>query len=182
MDVQPVFNEYKEATYMRQHFSKIEDQCSQVMKKVAKEAFENNMHYHGTMKTIAKAYLSIRQCSVTQAVYHILPKLKLRRVFVAAYFVNINPLEERFPVLPSVKELSKLPADSPNIFKKSNINCYIERPSATFNNRKYSALNHFCYIEFLALYTIENKSTKAFKYHPDELDDDLIENNHEECS
>ena len=32
--------------------------CSQTMKEIAKEAFENNMHHHDTMKTIAKDYLS----------------------------------------------------------------------------------------------------------------------------
>ena len=42
---------------MFQHFSKTENQCSQAMKQAAKEAFENNMHHHDTMKTIAKAYL-----------------------------------------------------------------------------------------------------------------------------
>ena len=56
------------------------------MKQAAKEAFENNIHHHhDTMKTIAKAYLSNRECSVLEAVYHILPELKLRRIFPAVY-------------------------------------------------------------------------------------------------
>ena len=59
MDVQPVFNEYKVVTNISQYFSKTEDQCSQVMKQVAKETFENNMHHHDTMKTISKACLSM---------------------------------------------------------------------------------------------------------------------------
>ena len=44
------------------------------MKQAAKEDFENNMHHHGTMKTIAKAHLSNHECSVQEAVYHILPE------------------------------------------------------------------------------------------------------------
>ena len=55
MDIQPVFNEYKSTTYMRIYFSKTEEQCSEAMKQAAKDAFENNMHHHGIMKTIAKA-------------------------------------------------------------------------------------------------------------------------------
>ena len=35
---------------------------------------------------------------------------------------------------------------------------------------------------FLAYYTLENKPNKTCEYQPDELDDNLIENNHEECS
>ena len=132
MDILPVFNEYKAVTYMCQYFSKTEHRCSQATKQAAKEAFENNMHHHDTMKIIAKAYLSNQECHVQEALYHILPELKLRRIFPAVYFVNTNPPEERVKVLLSQKELCKLPDDSPNIFKKSNIDCYIERPSATF--------------------------------------------------
>ena len=95
MDIQHVFNEYKVVAYMCQYFSKTEDRCSQTMKQAAKEAFENNMHHHDTMKAIANAYLSNRECSVEEAVYHIPSELKLRRIFPAAYFVNTNPVEER---------------------------------------------------------------------------------------
>ena len=167
---------------MCQYFSKTKDQCSQAMKQAAKEVFENNMHHHETMKTIAKAYMSSRECSVQEAVYHILPELKLRRIFPAVSFVNTNLPEERVKVLLSEKELSKLPDDSSNIFKKSNIDRYIERPNATFCHGKYSALNYFCYAEFLAYYTLESKSNNTCDYQPDELDDNLIKNNHKECS
>ena len=83
------------------------------------------MHHHDTMKTIAKAYLSNRECSVQKAVYHILPELKLRRIFPAVYFANTNSSEERVQVLHSEKELSVLPDNSLNIFRKSNIDRYI---------------------------------------------------------
>ena len=41
MDIQPVFNEYKAATYMYmcQYFAEIQDQCSQAMKHATKDAF-----------------------------------------------------------------------------------------------------------------------------------------------
>ena len=80
---------------MCQFFSKTENRCSQAMKQAAKEAFENNMHHHDTKKIIALAYLSNRQCSVQEAVYHILPELKLR-IFAAVYFVNTNPPRKEF--------------------------------------------------------------------------------------
>ena len=46
-----------------------------------------NRHYENNTKD----YLSIEKCSVQEAVYHILPELKLRRIFPAVYFVNTNP-------------------------------------------------------------------------------------------
>ena len=137
-----------------------------------------------TIKIIARAYLSNRECSVQEAVYHIFLEMKLRRIFSDVHFVNTNLPEERVQALFPEKELSELPDDSPNIFKRSNIDCYMERPSATFRNRKYCVLNDFCYAEFLAYYTLENKLNKTCDElnQPDELDDNLTENNHEECS
>ena len=58
----------------------------------------------------------------------------------------------------------------------------MERPNATFCNGKYNILDDFCYAEFLAYYTDENKQSKTGEYQPDELDYYLIKNNHEECS
>ena len=58
----------------------------------------------------------------------------------------------------------------------------MERPSATFCHRKYSISYNFCYAEFLAYFSLENNSSNTCDYHPDELDDNLIENNREEYS
>ena len=53
-------------TYLCQYFPKTEGRCSQAMKKAAKKGFENNMHHHDTIETIAKAYLSNPECSVQE--------------------------------------------------------------------------------------------------------------------
>ena len=79
------------------------------------------MHHHDTTKTIAESYLSNRVCSIQEEVYHILPELKLRRIFPAVSYVNTNTLGERVQVLSSEKEISGLPDVSLNIFKKLNI-------------------------------------------------------------
>ena len=47
---------------------------------------------------------------------------------------------------------------------------------------KYSVLSNFCYADFLAYYTLENKSNKLCEYQPDELDENVTENDHGECS
>ena len=46
----------------------------------------------------------------------------------------------------SDKEFSELPNNSPNIFKKTNVDCYAERPNAKLWNEKYKILNDFCYV------------------------------------
>ena len=55
----------------------------------------------------------------------------------------------------------------------------MEKPNSTFCSRKYSVLKGVCYAEFLAYYTLGNKSGKNCEYQPVELDDNLIENNDE---
>ena len=144
---------FKTVTYMCQYLSKPEDQSLQAMKKAAKEVFEKNMHHHEFMKKIAKAYLSNQECSVQEEVYHISLELKLRRISPAAYFVNTNITEKRVQVLLSKKELSELPDYIQNIFKKANTDRYMERPNATFHNRKHSILNDFYYAEFYILHS-----------------------------
>ena len=74
-----------------------------------------------------------------------------------------------------LKKKKKLPDNSPNIFEKSNIDCYMERPSSTFCNGKYSVLKDLCYAEFLAYYTLGKKSVGTCEYQPDEFDNNLIE-------
>ena len=63
---------------------------------------------------------------------HILPELKLGRMFPGVYFVNTNLPDERVLVLLPKKELIKVSDNSLNIFERSNIGHYIERISATF--------------------------------------------------
>ena len=145
---------------MCQYFSITDEQCSRAMKQAGKEDFENDMHHHDTMKTVARAHLSNRKRSVQEAAYHILPGLKLRRISPSVYFVNSNLPGERVQVLFSEKELRELLGDSPNIFRESNIDRYTERPAAIFCKGKYSVLHNFCFAEFLAYYTLENKSDK----------------------
>ena len=98
MDIQHVFNEYEAVIYMCQYSISRKLKIS-VHKPQNKEAFENNIHDLDTMKTIARPYISHRECSLQEAVSHILPELKLRRIFPAVYFVNTNLPEERIQVL-----------------------------------------------------------------------------------
>ena len=128
------------------------------------------------MEKIAKAYLSNRECSIQETAYHILPELKLRRIFWP--FILLTKILQRKE---SEKQLNELPGDSPNILKKYKVDRYMERPRPTFCNGKYSILDYFCYAEFLVYYTLKNKSSKTGECEPDEVDNNFIDNYHEEC-
>ena len=116
MDIQPVFNTYKAITYMCKYISKTEDECSKAMKQALEEAKNSNCNKFEQMVQIAKAYSSKRECSVQEAVYHVMPELWLRKTFPRVIFANSNLPENRFCICKTEEELSELPADSCDIF------------------------------------------------------------------
>ena len=95
IDIQPVCNYCKAITYICSYLSKEEDECSQAMKQAFKETLEKGGSYYEQMKTIAHAYSSKRECSLQEAVYHIMPELWLRSIFPAVVNINSNVPEKR---------------------------------------------------------------------------------------
>ena len=119
IDIQPVFNYYKAITYISSYLSKEEDECSQAVKQAFRETLEKGASYYEQMKTIAHAYSSKRECSLQEAVYHIMPELWLRKVFPTVVNVNSNIPEKRINMMLSKRELSMLPEDSTDIYKRN---------------------------------------------------------------
>ena len=80
------------------------------------------------MKTIAYVYSSRTDFSLQDAVLHIMPELWLRKIFHAVVNVNSKDSEKIYTGL-TKKELSSLPEDSSDIYKRNMVNRYIIRPS-----------------------------------------------------
>ena len=76
-------------------------------------------------------------------------------------------------------ELGKLPDGSNCISKRSNTDCYIDRPNASFCNR--SILDSFCLAEFYACYTSAYKASEKTSDENETkfLQGSLVELNHE---
>ena len=107
-------------------------------------------HKIDTTKNVLKAYKSNRECSVQEAFYQILPELHLGRGFPGVQFVNTNLPEKRSKILQTEKQLSLLPEDSTDIFKRNNIERYLARPSISFFDRKYSIFDSIRFVGFTA--------------------------------
>ena len=88
---------------MCSYFSKSEDEYSSAMRQAAKEAFENNLSNFKTMQGIVRAYVNKRECSVQEAIFHVLPELHLRKIFPVVCIANSNIPEERIKFLKSEK-------------------------------------------------------------------------------
>ena len=157
IDIQPVHDAYKAVTYMCAYFSKSEDKCSNAMKEALKEAVNLEKSSYETMKNIAKAYNTNRECSVQEAVYLTMPQLWLRKCFPAIQFVNTNLPDERYRVFKSEEEIEELEDDSTNVFKRNTLDRYVERPNVSFKNGNFSVFEDMCYAKFCANYEIYKK-------------------------
>ena len=98
IDIQPVINHYKAVSYMCAYFSKSEDESTEAMKQAAKEAMKSNISAYEQMKSIARAYITKCECSIQEAVYHVMPELWLRKSYPTVIFINTNLPEKRFRI------------------------------------------------------------------------------------
>ena len=177
IDIQPVFNHYKAVSYMCAYLSKSEDECSQAMSQTLKEALEDILDNYQQMKSVVQTYVNKRECSIQECMYQVLSGQWLRKTFPGVIFANSSIPEKRYWICHEEKDISQLPEDSRDVFKKNMIDRYIDRPNLSFCGGKYSVLDA-CFAEFLRYYYLAPSKSKDNDYQPQILVDDLIENNH----
>ncbi|XP_057310266.1 uncharacterized protein LOC130648243 [Hydractinia symbiolongicarpus] len=179
LDIQPVFNHYKAVTYMCAYFSKSEDETSEAMKHASREAKDLKKSKFELMKDIARAYSTKRECSVQEAVYHIMPELWLRKTCPGLTFANSNMPQHRYRIFLSEDEIKELPEDSIDVFKRNMIDRYLDRPDKNFRGGKYQIIDTLCYAQFLANYYVKLKPNDAQNDNqPEILVDEIMEANH----
>ena len=180
LDIQPVFNPYRAVTYMCAYLSKSEDECSHLMKQATEDAFEKKLDNYNQMKLIAHSYINEKECSIQECVYHVLSGQWLRKTFPGVVFTNRNVPEKRFAVCLREDEISDLPEDSKEIFKRNMMDRYIDRPNADYENGKYAVLDSMRFVEFLRYYSLAKKNHNLDNdYQPEELTNKVIEENHD---
>ena len=103
------------------------------------------------MNLITWAYSSKREYSIQEVVYHIMPELWLRKVFLAVLFANTNLPENSYRVSVREKEIKQLPESSTDIFKTNILDRYKDSPSSKFGAGQYAVVNEICFAEFLRL-------------------------------
>ena len=160
IDIQPVFNHYKAVTYMCAYISKSEDETSEAMKQAAKEALNGKKSDYDKMKSIAKAHITKRECSVQEAVYLVMPELWLRKIFPCVIFLNSNLPKRRYRIFKKEDEIGELPDDSTDIFERNMLDRYLDRPNKFFKGGLYEIVDRLCFAEFLSSYYVDAKLSK----------------------
>ena len=93
---------------------------------------------------MAQNYVNKREYNVQECVYHILAGQWLRKTSPGVIFANIKVPETRYRVYRDEKDISELPKDSTDIYKRNMIDRYIDRRNSSFGNVTYSILDSFC--------------------------------------
>ena len=76
----------------------------------------------------------------------------------------------------SQQEVSELPDESEDIFRKNMLDRYMDRPDETLQNVKPALVSSLCYVEFLRYYFVSTVSNEN-DWQPVELTNDMLETN-----
>ena len=130
------------------YLSKSYDEFSQAIGQVLKEAFEDKLDNYQQMKSVSQTYVNKRECSIQECVCQVLSGHCLKKTFPGLTFAKSNTPEKRYRICRKENDMSQLPEDSRDIFKKNMIDRYIDRPNLSLCGGKYSILDSFYFAEF----------------------------------
>ena len=111
------------------------------------------------MKKIAYSFISLHQLPVKEAVYNVLPELWHRKCSSEISFINTNLPNNRIRMIKSKEKLELLPDNSTDLFTKSIIDRYMDRPTCA----KLASLKNVCLAQFASLYYRKNSSEKDYQ-------------------
>ena len=115
------------------------------------------------MKKIAYSFIGSHQLSVQEAVYNVW----LRKCSPGISFINTNLSNNKTRTIKSKEELELLPNNSTDIFKKSIIDRYMDRPTCG----KFALLKTVCFAQFASLYY--KKTCSDNDYQPNILGENI---------
>ena len=152
------------------------------MKKAAKETLVGNKSKYDQMKSIAKASDTKREFSLQEAIYLLMPKLLLCRIFLRVIFLNSNLPEKRYWMFRKKVEIDELTHDSTSIFQRNMLDYYLDRPNKTFKSGQYQTIDQICFAEFSSLYYTDLKPSESTENECQQivLNDQIIEINRDE--
>ena len=155
MNLQFVTGIYGMITYLTRYLTKIENRMSELMKKISKEA--GNQDIRAKLRKIGNVFLTKREVSTHEAIIRLL-SLTMRSSNIAVVFIPTGFREERTRLLKPLAILNTLDPDDPNVFCTNFLDRYANGPDE---------LENTCYADFATNY----KPTNADKdIEPDDIE------------
>ena len=130
---------------MCSYFTKDETECSQAIMNAAKARADNMTFTEGFSK-IGATFLSTREVSSQECIYHCILEVWLRKICPGTVFVSTDLPEKRIRVTKSQQELEDLDDDITDIFKSNIVERYGIRPDSV------PFIDKICLAELAAYY------------------------------
>ena len=138
MDIQYILDAYSCANYVVNYLNKSNRGLSRILRDALSEIRKGNYSIKEKMQLLGNKFLNASEFSAQEAVFYTLP-LPLSKLSRQCVFINTSAPEKRILVVKSKKELECLPPESEDIYQKTVINHYAQRPS----NLENVCLAHF---------------------------------------
>ena len=167
-DVQFVTSVLECVFYVASYMSKPEKTLGDLLKGVCKAG--QHLGPKGSMKAVAKKFLTHREVSAQEAVYRLL-SLPLTKGSRQVIFIPTDLPENRTRLFKPMKLIETLEDDDPDVFQMSILDRYEARPVC---------LEELCLAEFVARYTYSAKSRQSANAEDVSESEDDIEEQKEE--
>ena len=149
MDLQYIVDPYSCIMYITSYMMKSERAMSELLKKVAEEAKEDDLR--SQLRKVGSAFLNNREVSAQEAVFRLL-SLPLKRASRKVVFVNTAPKEKRVSMLKPQKVLAEMDDDDENIFCTSPLDrCVYLLHLQSFNWKSFPS--SACHSQYLHVHS-----------------------------
>ena len=150
------------------------------MRQAAKEALENNLIYYILMQGVIRAYVNKCECSVQEAVCHVLPNyicVKFSQVcvlLIAIFQKNVLKFWNLKQSWTWYQDIALM------LLNKTMLIVISVDQMNVFCDGSHEVLDSFCFADFLAYYTpvSKNCNDQQHEYEQNVLSDQLIEKSH----
>ena len=171
MDLQPVLDFFAVVTYVSDYYAKDDTGLMDILNGVLKD--DNSQDLKDKMKTLANAFLMMRQIGEAEAVFRLIKTMNLSKSNIKCEFVATGPKEERSIFWQKATE-EQIKQGIPLIQLPNREGYYHAKPDKWERYlRRPSVIKDMCFAQFAKMY----KRPDGNKDNDDDNDDD--ENNEE---
>ena len=175
MDLQPVLDFFAVVTYVSDYYSKDDTGLMDILNGVLKD--ENGQDLKDKMKTLANAFLMMRQIGEAEAVFRLIKTMNLSKSNIKCEFVATGPKEERSVFLQKATE-EQLKQGIPVIQLPNRDGYFYAKPDLWERYlRRPSVIKDMCFAQFAKMY---RKPDSNKKDNDEDNDNDNIDETIEE--
>ncbi len=167
MDIQFILDTYACAHYVANYINKGNKGLSNLLNNVREEVLKGNYTLQQQMKLLGNKFIKAAEMSAQEAVYFLL-SMDVSRSSRDNVFINTGPPQNRVKVVKRTHYMKNMPEESTDIFLKSWLDHYMNRPCI---------LENLCLADFIAKYNYSTKEPNIINPKIENSDDENSDDN-----